>query len=187
MELIGSMAFWAAPPLTALAALGCGLYGRGRRRTCLLWTGGLLALSLLVLAGGGWVLGLLGLAWRSLPETVLAWAALGGWLGVCLFTPGCLLPLELPGWRAGLRWAVKGAVLLCAGLSLWTALTLGTLLLSFSGPGLEREVEYRGVTLVEVDRGFLDPDYRYYSCRGPLLRGSRPLYCTGKKLLAGLQ
>ena len=70
-------------------------------------------------------------------------------------------------------------------LSEWA--TLGTLLLSFSGPGLEREVEYRGVTLVEVDRGFLDPDYRYYSCRGPLLRGSRPLYCTGEKLLAGLE
>lgn len=176
MELLWTVGLWAAAPLTAIAALWCLLFCRGEPHGKLAWAWGVFAVSVLLLVGGGWILGRFGLAWRDLPGGLLAWARIISWPALCIFTLGCLLPMELPELAPVLRRGMKLGVLASAGLSLCAVLTLGVPLAVFSYDNHERVVEYRGQTLVETDEGFLDPEYHYYVYHGPLLRGNRSLY-----------
>lgn len=180
-----SAAALAALAVTGLAVLACLLYGRGKARRGLLRAAVIFFGALVLLAGGGVVLGAMGLAWRNWPVRILTLVlTVSGVLGV-LFTLGCLLPMEMDGMAPALRRTLKGAVLACAGLTLWCTLMVVGLLALFSFGGEERILEYGGQTLVEVDRSFLDPLYDYYAYHGPLVRGRVSLYGTQHTRLDG--
>ena len=175
MEMLWTAGLLVASPLLALTGLACLLGCRGKSHGRLAWAWGILAGSLVLSQGGGLWLQSLGLAWRSRPNQLLGWAIWLSWLGVNGFTLGCLLPLELPDLAPVLRRCLKGAVLVCAALSVTSALTFGGLILAFSGTE-ERVIRYQGQVLVEETGGFLDPEYNYYVYHGPLVRGSQSLY-----------
>lgn len=165
-------------PLLALLGLGCLLYGRGKDRRHLAIAAAVLCGSLLLFLGGEVILGCFGLTWRNLPASFLMTAALGsGFLGL-LLTLGCFLPMELPKWPRVLRWSSKLLTLICAGLVVYHALLYGFLLLVFALRDQEQVVEYQGHTLVEVDTGFLDPQYDYYEYHGPFFQGNERLYSS---------
>ena len=165
-------------PLLAVLGLGCLFYCRGKDRRCLAVAAAVLCGSLLLLLGGEVMAGCFGVTWRSLPASVLWTAALvSGFLGL-LFTLGCFLPLELPKWPRMVRWTSKLLALVCAGLVIYHAAIFGFLLLVFAWGDKEQVVEYQGQTLVEVDTGFLDPQYDYYAYHSPLFRGSERLYSS---------
>lgn len=162
--------------LLALVGLGCLFFCRGRNRRYLAWTAGVFIAALVLFIGGEVLLGLCGLTWRNLPAGLLCMVILlSGVIGI-LLTLGCFLPLKMPEVAPVLRWAVKGAALLCAGLVIYCALFFGVLLVAFVYGGEERVIEYQGQTLVEVNDSFLDPIYNYYEYHGLLVRGSEPLY-----------
>lgn len=162
-------------PLLALAGLGCLLFGRGRSRRNLAWCAAVFAGTLVLLAGGGFVLKCLGLAWRNGPARLMLAALLvEGWAGIVL-TLICLLPMERPGLPAPLWTALKGVTVLFAGLVIFFTLWLGPLLI-FMGSEGEQVVEIQGQSVLEVDDGFLDPHYSYYACHGPLVRGRERLW-----------
>jgi len=165
-------------PLFALLGLGCLFYCRGKNRLHLALAAAVLCDSLLLLLGGKVLLGYFDLAWRSLPVAVLWTAALISGFFCVLLTLGCFLTLELPRWPSALRIVSKVLALVCAGLILYHAALFGFLLLVFGWGEKDQVVEYQEQTLVEVDTGFLDPQYDYYAYHSPLFRGRERLYSS---------
>ena len=176
MGLLWTVGLWAAAPLTAVAALGCLLFCREEPHRKLVWAWVAFAVSALLLFAGGWVLGLLGLAWRDLPGELLSVVMVVSWLALQGFTLGCLLPREMPELAPVLRGGLKLAVLACACLSMLATLTFSSIMALFTFQNNERIVSYQGQTLVETDEGFLDQEYHYYVYHGPLVRGGESLY-----------
>ena len=165
-------------PLMLMAALGCLLFCREESHKKLAWVFGVWAGALLLLFGGGWVLGQLGLAWRDLPGGILAVILIVGWLAINVLTLGSLLPKEMPNLAPVLRWGFKLALVGCACLSMYVTITFVGLFAAFAYDNQERIIQYQGQTLVETDEGFLDPDYNYYVYHGPLVRGNESLFGT---------
>ena len=164
-------------PVLGLAGLYCLLFCKGEEhykhlvRTAAVFLG-----AAGLLTGGGAVLGLFGLAWRSGPSVALFGVMLvSSWIGVVL-TVICLLPRQWPMTGVVLRRAVKGAFLFLAVLVLLVSLWLGPFLMMFAFGDTERVVEYQGQTLLEVDDGFMDPHWSYYVYHGPLVRGKERVY-----------
>ena len=164
-------------PVLGLAGLYCLLFCKGEEhykhlvRTAAVFLG-----AAGLLTGGGAVLGLFGLAWRSGPSVVLFGVMLvSGWIGVAL-TMACLLPRQWPVVGVVLRRAVKGGLQFLAVLVLLVSLWQGPFLMMFAFGDMERVVEYQGQTLLEVDDGFMDPHWSYYVYHGPLVRGKERVY-----------
>lgn len=172
---IYSLAAWSCP-LLALVGVYCLIAGKGAARRRLAWTAAVFLGSGALLAGGNFVLHFLGLTWRSLPSAILfgAWI-ISGWVGI-LFMLGCFLPMEWPKRSTAFRRTVKGVILALSALVLVITLWFGPLLLIFVYGEMDRVIEYRGQTLVEVDDGFLDMHYSYYAYHGPLVRGKERIY-----------
>ena len=164
-------AFIPAAAVLLAAALYCLLPGRvackRKARRALGWVLALfLAVSLLQLAGE-FTLAMFGLAWRAWVRSLFA-GALGllTFLGVFQIL-GCYLEQrDTPRLAHQIVVGVSGLVVIAylatVGLSNW-----------FLSLRPERTVAWRDRTLVEEDRGFLDPFYVYYEYHGPLVRGAR--------------
>lgn len=159
----------------ALAGLGCLALCRGPHRRYLAWTAAVFLTALALFFGGEILLGFFRLTWRGAVMCLLCWTLLvSGWTGIVL-TLVCLLSQEWKEAAPVMRVGIKAAVSFFAGLVLLMSLLLGPMLALALGSG-ERTVEYQGQKLVEVDEGFLDPWYSYYSYHGPLARGTERLY-----------
>ena len=174
-KMLTVTAFVSVPTL-ALCVVGCLIFLPREQRPYLLSVTGICGGAFLLLAGGGWLLGRFGLAWRNLPAAVLSVLLLIGGCAVVLFMLGALLPAELPKVPAVLRWVIKSAAAASAALVLFYALALGGLLITMSFGDKERVIKYEGQIWVEVDRSFLDPCYDYYTYYGPLVRGGERLH-----------
>lgn len=163
-----------AAPAVLLAALDRAFFGTGKRcrrlRAAMAAAGG----AVLLLMGGDWLLGRLGLAWRNLPAGVLSAAAILGGAACALLTAACV---SGGGETGGLgRKLSAGTVTVCA-LSLCAVLLFyGPLAAALAFGGREQAVEYEGRALLERDEGFLDPAYEYYDYHGPLVRGAEGLF-----------
>lgn len=165
--------FIPAAAVTLAAAVYCLLPGRvtckRKARQALGWVLALfLAVSIFQLAGE-LALAMFGLAWRAWVRSLFA-----GALGLLAFfgvfqTLDCYLeqgntPRLVHQIVVGISGLVVIAYLVTVGLPNW-----------FFALRPERTVTWRDRTLVEEDKGFLDPDYVYYAWHGPLVRGLEPL------------
>ena len=176
MDRLLSCFLYAAPLAAAVmlsTAVYCLLPGRTacgeRSRRLLMLTLGLLAAALVLRLAGSWVLAACGLAWRGWVCSLLGLACLllAG-VGIfqtldCWLAPGCVhrLPTQI---LVGISALTLLGVLVTLGLPGW-----------FLSHCPERVLDWEGQTLVQVDHGFLDPDYSYYMYCGPLVRGSEPV------------
>ena len=137
----------------------------------LAWELGLLAVDLILWLVGQPVLAALGLTWRAWLVSFLQGAAL------VLAVVGTLL-VGLSVLCRDETYRIARQIIL--GISICVVIgsagTAGLFFWAFSTSTVEeRVVTYQGQTLVEEDRGFLDPVYVYYAYYGPLIRGLEPL------------
>ena len=135
----------------------------------LAWMLGLLAADLILWLVGEPVLAAFGLAWRSWLVSFFQGAALV--LAVVWTLLVGLSVLCRDEAYSVVRKVILG-VSICVVIG--SAVTEGLFFWTFSTVE-ERVVTYQGQTLVEEDRGFLDPVYVYYAYYGPLIRGLEPL------------
>lgn len=166
---VGGLGGLGAVVLMVLEALNCLLTCRGKRRTRLLYAAAGLGIVLLLWGGGGALLKMMGLAWRSWVRTAFGVAALVLGVAGAFLTVHCGAEK-----RAGRLWhqAAVGIALL---MLLTCSVTIGPLLLAFSCAP-ERVLTVQGQTLVEEDESFLDPYYVYYIDFGPFLRNREPVW-----------
>lgn len=133
--------------------------------------------TLLLWAGGNWVLGQFGLAWRNWvvwPLAILLFLS-GVWGIVCDIR--CLR--ELLRDRKALRLGVTVLSVAAGMMILWYGGLIGAIAVGL-GAGPERVVSWEGQRLVEVDESFMDVLYAYYPYRGPLVRGTERVVWHGE-------
>lgn len=133
----------------------------------LAWMLGLLAADLILWLVGEPVLAAFGLAWRAWLVSFLQGAAL---VLVVVWT----LLVGLSVLCRDEAYSVVRKVILGVSICvvIGSAVTEGLFFWTFSTVE-ERVVASQDRTLVEEDRGFLDPFYVYYEYHGPLVRGAR--------------
>ena len=174
-------------PLLVLLGLGCLLWCRGKDHTHLVRTAVVFLGACGLLFGGEVIAGLFGLTWRNFPARFLcAVILISGILGIW-FTLACFLPLELKDLAPVLRWTLKTGALFAAGLLIFCALRLGTLIVVFGFGSEDVVVSCQGQTLVEEESGWLDPIYDYYEYHSPLFRGRERLYSSSYERLDGIR
>lgn len=180
LELLTEFAVFVGGPVVLLAALNRAIFGQTGRCRALRWPLAVTGGALLLLAGGGWLLGRFGLAWRNLPANILMLSAIIGGAVCAIMTVLCMADIQ---WKSVPLWLLStGAVTVCALALCAFLLLFGVLTAAFGFGRADRTVEYRGELLVEEDVSWTHPNFDYYRYYGPLFRGSEWLFSSSKRL-----
>lgn len=148
----------------------CACCLRGKHILCRIGRIAMEALAgvLAVWQGGSWLLGWLGLTWRSWINTVFLSIVILAVLAV---------PICATGSVAERYWSLFAvACILCtAGVLIAGYLGMFMAVLAYSP---ERELTWEGVPVVEEDHSFTHPTFAYYRTVGPFFKEKEDFYYT---------
>lgn len=165
--LIGSIV------LTICVGILCLRSCEGKLRICLFWDTVVFLIALALHLGGNAVLDHFGLAWRSLPGSILPTILLGSSLTWILLALCCF-------WYWEDFYLYKTIVGLFGTASFLIVLWMGLFAVAVIFSGEERIVEHQGRTFVEVCDTFPNEYYSYYEYRGSLVRGTKTFHGSGR-------